>query len=494
MEKLSRTKRFEDLREQVTQDITTNEPVAVNEPVHSKPVEPVTNVKETSSADGDFLAQLLREAKEYGINTGVRQEEDTAANALSQLQKPMVFPEDNKVRTADDVEFEQQVINEVKDLYNNNNQDIAIKIKALLEGDSDEVDAVEPVQPAVGGDLLDFDIPVWDDVIESAPAVSMTMADDDDLLFEVPDILTEASEVVNQPAVTLTNEEEFVVVQPVVDKVVPEQPIVSPVAEEVVSASQTEVFNDNPFAKVVNNNHDDRSISEDIFTDTSAIDKMILQALLDLGANDDETALGDGRVDLPEPPEITQPVVEPHVSLVNDQLLNQTQEFDLAELFGDTPATNSGIAVDEFKLADLKGMEPKVTPVVEEPRVVSDHFENVVFKDVVYQQPVAEPVVASTPLPKTDNNVNQVPVTTEAMYNNSLLNPEFEATISQRVMEETKQLRLQLSDYEEDMYKVANKVSLTNKVLNAILVFLILGLVVIIAIVVYWILIAQGIV
>jgi len=576
MEKLSRTKRFEDLRQQVTHDTESDvtlpitnpeQPVATEvEPTHIKITEsvPATQAPVKPASD-DFLDQLLKEAKQYGMNVGVRQEEDTAANVLSQINKrEPAFPDDNRPKTSAEQAFEQQVIEEAKDLYlNNNNLDIAVKIKALLDDESflygldDElqptIDSGEPTveqeSPAVP---FTIDIPSWDDTEEevTAPTVAQQAPSiEEDFDFEIPSI--------NEPTVSIASEQpeieqipdletptiepviEFETVAdtevPVVEKVLIEDIIEQPVVEQIVQSEPVD-FSSN-------------TISDDMFTETSAIDKLILQALLDLGVTDEEIA----NVDVKPTPEV-EPVslteqldlsglrpldvetlakqvddiplevidtktVEPEPTIM-DFKTQATEEFSFDAFFDDsmddssTPISSYESDDDQFKMADVSHLIPKGESnkinsdddfAQEEPPVIFFN-PNVMpqSEPFVESQPARptepvnepEPFIQPTFVESPQMVMSNQPRETvgEPVFNNSLVNPDFEATITQRVMEETKQLRLQLSDYEEDMFEVAHKVTLTNKVLNAILVFLILGLVVIIAIVVYWILIAQGIV
>ncbi|MGB4984282.1 MAG: hypothetical protein WBO70_00730, partial [Erysipelotrichaceae bacterium] len=68
-----------------------------------------------------------------------------------------------------------------------------------------------------------------------------------------------------------------------------------------------------------------------------------------------------------------------------------------------------------------------------------------------------------------------------------------DGSANEKYLEETKQLRLKLDDYKEELQGVGNNVSYSNRILNFVLVILIIGLVLVLCFVVYWILLARGI-
>lgn len=71
---------------------------------------------------------------------------------------------------------------------------------------------------------------------------------------------------------------------------------------------------------------------------------------------------------------------------------------------------------------------------------------------------------------------------------------EREKKLQQKLVEETQQLRVQLNEYEDDLNDLSEGVEKTNKMLNVILGCLILALLVIVAIIVFWIVQAGGLV
>ena len=71
---------------------------------------------------------------------------------------------------------------------------------------------------------------------------------------------------------------------------------------------------------------------------------------------------------------------------------------------------------------------------------------------------------------------------------------DLDVVIQQRIQDETIELQRRIGEYEEELDDVNGTVTYTNKVLNIILIFLILGLTVVLAVVIYWILNVRGII
>lgn len=71
---------------------------------------------------------------------------------------------------------------------------------------------------------------------------------------------------------------------------------------------------------------------------------------------------------------------------------------------------------------------------------------------------------------------------------------EAERATRQQLLNETTQMRAQLDDYEDNLNDVSEKMQHTNKVLNFVLIVLIIAMLVVLAVVVYWILSSKGII
>lgn len=69
-----------------------------------------------------------------------------------------------------------------------------------------------------------------------------------------------------------------------------------------------------------------------------------------------------------------------------------------------------------------------------------------------------------------------------------------EKELREKLMNETVQLRVQMDEYEDELNDMNESVSYTNRLLNFILILLILALLVVLGIVIYWILLAKGII
>lgn len=153
MEKLSRVKKFEDLRNSIDTGNDETQSNKVNdshnrdleninaslfkkmnleeEQIHTPEREKVTRVVETENLSNDFqneyLDDFLNEVKQYNLSKGTRECEDTQIDILHQLQG------NNRPSRSHYVEDIHEVKPSIEDMVNTmSNEDIAKEVKSLL--------------------------------------------------------------------------------------------------------------------------------------------------------------------------------------------------------------------------------------------------------------------------------------------------------------------------------------------------------------------------
>lgn len=183
MEKLSRVKKYEDLRKSIETDnhvdvkedaemhqedtlkqfdSTVLKKVEIKEdgyqPEREKVIED-TPVKE-AAVDGDFtneyLDDFIKEVRQYNIRKGNRESENTQVDILNQLNAVNRAKRTHYVESIQD----EPLIEGVKPLLNK--EDIALEVQNLLREDDDEVETEEEIKPI----MQELEIPAPDMTIQ----------------------------------------------------------------------------------------------------------------------------------------------------------------------------------------------------------------------------------------------------------------------------------------------------------------------------------------
>lgn len=175
-----------------------------------------------------------------------------------------------------------------------------------------------------------------------------------------------------------------------------------------------------------------------------------------------------------------------------DEYINEVKQYNIEQ--GLSMASNTQIDI----LRELKGEKPK--PVVKKKADGIDINQgipsmNSIPVDNTEEMQRTREDIASTvqQMIANDDFDFDVDENTEKMER---LESDFrkEKAERERLLNETHQLRTQLDEYEDNLSDVNDKVKHTNRILNFVLVVLIFALLVVLAIVLYWILLSKGII
>ncbi|MBQ7890946.1 MAG: hypothetical protein IJ359_02170 [Erysipelotrichaceae bacterium] len=333
-------------------------------------------------------------------------------------------------------------------------------------------------------------------------------------------------EVVEEPAVEEVVEEIFeevtveeVVEEPVVEEVFEEETVEEPVVEEIFEEETVE----EPVVE---------EVFEEIFEEATAEEPTVEKVFEELVEETVEEVEEDFDIDSYE----EEPVIKDHFM---DDILLEAKKYsvDMGQRAAiDTTATILSeltqseqepvafeleeTADDSFDLefaAEIEGLlNDPATENVEEAEVVEEPEELQAQIEAIINDNMTAPFF------EEDEEVEEVEIEEEAVeevepeeetvventQNNSIISHEIERDdymeltmkldqeriFREEMMQKTKQMKLQLDEYETELNTVSNKVSHTNMVLNFVLILLILALFCLLGFIAYWALVDRGLI
>lgn len=176
-----------------------------------------------------------------------------------------------------------------------------------------------------------------------------------------------------------------------------------------------------------------------------------------------------------------------HKEKEEDEDVSYTQSLSNEELQAEVDKLFEEDTHDEVK-EEQKEVQPE--PQVQEPTIRRINPIAPINKPAVKEEhaeetkaPVLEEVqedIAETKIVEPEKIEKALPENEDGMAN------------TERLLEETTQIRMQMDDYEDELSHLHEKVSKSNKILNAILLILIIALIAVIGVTVYWLQQAGG--
>ena len=146
--------------------------------------------------------------------------------------------------------------------------------------------------------------------------------------------------------------------------------------------------------------------------------------------------------------------------------------------------------------------------MVEEPEELQAQIEAIINDNITAPFFEEDEEVEEVEIEEVVEEVEPEEVVVENTQNNSIISHEIERDdymeltmkldqeriFREEMMQKTKQMKLQLDEYETELNTVSNKVSHTNMVLNFVLILLILALFCLLGFIAYWALVDRGLI
>ncbi len=155
MEKQSRVKKYEQLRESVYNDVDTSQANNIQETLeNNKQYEPIRKkvfqptYEEADTFKNEYLDSFIQEVREYNINKGIKEYDDTRLDILSQLQNRKLE------RRTKYVEQEETHVNYEEDTSTLQTSDISKQVFSLIE-ENDDMPVIQPVSSIEVEEVMD---------------------------------------------------------------------------------------------------------------------------------------------------------------------------------------------------------------------------------------------------------------------------------------------------------------------------------------------------
>ncbi|MBQ9840780.1 MAG: hypothetical protein IJO78_04230 [Erysipelotrichaceae bacterium] len=356
-----------------------------------------------------------------------------------------------------------------------------VKVEDIVEELVEVLPVEEPVVEEVAVEE-DVEEPVVEEVFEE--------------IFEEATV----EEVVEEPVVEEVFEEETVE-EPVVEEVFEEETVEEPVVEEVFE----EIFEEATAEEPV-----EESTVEEVFEE--------VEEDFDIDSYEEEPVIKDHFMDdiLLEAKKYSvdmgQRAAIDTTATILSELTQSEQEpiaFELEETADDSFDLEFAAEIEGL-LNDPATENVEEAEVVEEPEELQAQIEAIINDNI------------TAPFFEEDEEVEEVEIEEEAVeevepeeetvventQNNSIISHEIERDdymeltmkldqeriFREEMMQKTKQMKLQLDEYETELNTVSNKVSHTNMVLNFVLILLILALFCLLGFIAYWALVDRGLI
>jgi len=310
---------------------------------------------------------------------------------------------------------------------------------------------------------------------------------------KVEDIVEELVEVlpVEEPVVEEVAVEE-VVEEPVVEEVFEEETVEEPVVEEVFE----EIFEEATAEEPV-----EEPTVEKVFEELVEETLEEVEEDFDIDSYEEEPVIKDHFMDdiLLEAKKYSvdmgQRAAIDTTATILSELTQSEQEpvaFELEETADDSFDLEFAAEIEGL-LNDPATENVEEAEVVEEPEELQAQIEAIINDNI------------TAPFFEEDEEVEEV---VENTQNNSIISHEIERDdymeltmkldqeriFREEMMQKTKQMKLQLDEYETELNTVSNKVSHTNMVLNFVLILLILALFCLLGFIAYWALVDRGLI
>ena len=168
--------------------------------------------------------------------------------------------------------------------------------------------------------------------------------------------------------------------------------------------------------------------------------------------------------------------------------------FDLdfaAEIEGllNDPATEN---VEEAEaVEEPEELQAQIEAIIND-NITAPFFEDEEEESVVEIEEEVEEVLVEESVDNTQNNSIISHEIERDDYMELTMKLDQERIFREEMMQKTKQMKLQLDEYETELTTVSNKVSHTNMILNFVLILLILALFVLLGFIAYWALVDRG--
>lgn len=451
-------------------------------------------------------------------NLAVETENTVKSRDLSRYARQM---ESFKTPATQDFQYEKQepvvgTRSRVANEYLNEIQKESETIDQIVRANEElinEVPASKPVASRAQRFASMFMVDEEEDVLEFKPLVEPKVEEEvveekpEEVNLEEPvveEIIEEAVEETVEPV------EEFVVEE--VLEQLPEEVVEEPVVEEVEEFAVEEVLEQLP-----------EEVVEEV-TEEPAVEEVVEQLFEEVAVEEVEE---DFDIDSYE----EEPVIKDHFM---DDILLEAKKYSvdkgqraaidttatiLSELTQTeqevTPFELEDATDDSFDLdfaAEIEGLlnDPATENVeeaeaVEEPEelqaqieaIINDNITAPFFEDeeeesVVEIEEEVEEVLVEEPVDNTQNNSIISHEIERDDYMELTMKLDQERIFREEMMQKTKQMKLQLDEYETELTTVSNKVSHTNMILNFVLILLILALFVLLGFIAYWALVDRG--
>ncbi len=343
---------------------------------------------------------------------------------------------------------------------------------------------------------------------------SMFMVDEDEELVvaqpkveevKVEEIVEELAEVLPVEEVVEEVFEEETIEEPVVEEVFEEETVEEPAVEEVFE----EIFEETTVEEVV-----EEPTVEKVFEELVEETLEEVEEDFDIDSYEEEPVIKDHFMDdiLLEAKKYSvdmgQRAAIDTTATILSELTQSEQEpvaFELEETADDSFDLEFAAEIEGL-LNDSTTENVEEAEVVEEPEELQAQIEAIINDNIT--APFFEEDEEVEEVKLEEEVVEEVEEVVEDTQNNSIISHEIERDdymeltmkldqeriFREEMMQKTKQMKLQLDEYETELNTVSNKVSHTNMVLNFVLILLILALFCLLGFIAYWALVDRGLI
>ncbi len=329
----------------------------------------------------------------------------------------------------------------------------------------------------------------------------------------------------------MVDEEEDIVVQPKVEEVKVEDiveelvevlPVEEPVVEEVVEETVEEPVVEEVFEEIFEEATAEEVVEETVEEPTveKVFEELVEETLeeveedFDIDSYEEEPVIKDHFMDdiLLEAKKYSvdmgQRAAIDTTATILSELTQSEQEpvaFELEETADDSFDLEFAAEIEGL-LNDPATENVEEAEVVEEPEELQAQIEAIINDNIT--APFFEEDEEVEEVEIEEEVVEEVEEVVENTQNNSIISHEIERDdymeltmkldqeriFREEMMQKTKQMKLQLDEYETELNTVSNKVSHTNMVLNFVLILLILALFCLLGFIAYWALVDRGLI